>query len=161
MTYNTQTRRQGPLLVINNRGRSAQGVHFPNLNTVAKLVGTTVTKMDDHKGSSSGAKMPSWKKNFPYQAWEYETRIYAEYRGLDHVLKKENKPSGAPEHKPLATTKETLMAKVKINDGWMAELGHDAVGARNASRDADFDEDVAGDGRKLSRRTATRKMNSP
>ena len=108
------------LLVINNRGSSAQGAHFPNLSTVAKLVGTTVTKMDDHKDSSSGAKMPSWKKNFPYQAWEYETRIYAEYRGLDHVLKKENKPSGAPEHKPLATTKETFMAKVQINDGWMA-----------------------------------------
>ena len=69
--------------------------------------------MDDPTISSSGAKVKPWKKGLTYQEYMYALKIYAEDRGLEHVLDAANKPGAAPARLPVATTAEVFMAKVR------------------------------------------------
>ena len=56
------------------------------------------------QASSSGAKVKEWKKGMTYQEYIYTLKIYAEDRGLEHVLDKANKPGPPPDRLPVATT---------------------------------------------------------
>ena len=53
--------------------------------------------------SSSGAKVKPWKKGLTYQEYMCALKIYAEDRGLEHILDAANKPGAAPARLPVAT----------------------------------------------------------
>ena len=99
--------------------------------------------MDDQTQGSSGVKLRPFKKGLTYQEYANGLKMYAEARGLEHVIDVANKPGPPPARLPVATTAEVFMAKVKPVEAYMEALGYATNAMRRAFDEDAFDEDVA------------------